>query len=131
MQKRFQPINTEEQVALTKRGAERLRDALSLNPAPPDTATVDVTVDGIKHSLATGYFKQDGRGHAFAASLPTAELLQQVAHLVDDPTRLERATFTVYTMTSADGLGERKSRALQSIVLLGSTGTQEAFDLTE
>jgi len=119
----------EERVTLTARGAERLRDALNLNPAPPETVRIVVTVDGIKHSLATGYFKQDGRGHAFAASLPTPELLHQVANLAPDPSKLVRATFTVYTTTSANGLDERKSRALQRIEMFPDAGEQVAFSL--
>jgi hypothetical protein len=121
--------HAEEPVTLTKRGAERLRSALKLNPSPPVTITMVVTVDGIKHSLATAYFKRDGRGHAFAASLPTEDLIHDVAHLVDDPTRLVRATFIVYVTSSPDGLEERRSQALQSISPLADPGEQVALDL--
>ena len=88
-----------------------------------------VTVDGIKHSLATAYFKREGRGRDFAASVADDELLRTVAHLVDDPTRLVRATFLTYTTTTADGLEERTSRALRSIAVIGDLGHQETLQI--
>lgn len=115
----------EESVRLTSRGAERLHAALKLNPAPPETERLVGTLDGLKHSLATVYFKVDGQGHALAASVPDERLLLQAAKLVDDPHRQVRAVFTVYAAGSDDADLWRKSRVLRSLIPIANADHEQ------
>jgi len=124
----------EEPVRLTTRGAERLISALELNPAPPRTERMTVTIDGLKHSLSVVYLKREGRGHAFAASVTDEALLRDVAHLADDPTRSALAEFDVYVDAVEDGRAARTSRTLRSIRLLPApraATTQGEFDTSD
>ncbi|PRB69486.1 hypothetical protein [Arthrobacter sp. MYb213] len=118
-----QRVHGKQNVTLPKRGAARLKVALTANEKKTDVMTMLGNFDGFKYSTGTVWFIPQ-EGPKFSAAVDNDDLLHRVAAAAADSNFLVSAQFEVITILNSTKSSElRKSRRLLSIDRAPETNT--------
>lgn len=116
------------QVRVTPASADRIVRAVDAKTVSTTTTTVTGVVDGNRPSMHVMWFIPD-TGRSFGASVPTPELLSEVAQVGASGDGRARATFTVRTFhATTDSEPTRREYVLQNLAPVGQEQPLPLFD---